>query len=114
MNLYHYCSNASFLSIVSTKEIWAFDFSLSNDLLEGKWIREVFSQYCVEKKVSTRDQLTLLQHFDGLMSLSGGAGFCMSEEGDLLSQWRAYADDGIGISIGFNKDYFDALGTTRY
>lgn len=28
---------------------------------------------------------------------------CFSGEGDLLSQWRAYADDGQGISVGFKK-----------
>ena len=28
---------------------------------------------------------------------------CFSGEGDLLSQWRAYADDGRGISVGFKK-----------
>jgi hypothetical protein len=29
---------------------------------------------------------------------------CFSEDGDLLSQWRAYADDGQGIAIGFRTD----------
>lgn len=28
---------------------------------------------------------------------------CFSGDGDLLSQWRAYADDGQGISVGFKK-----------
>ena len=28
---------------------------------------------------------------------------CFSGDGDLLSQWRAYADDGRGISVGFKK-----------
>lgn len=31
--------------------------------------------------------------------------FCLSEEGDLLSQWRAYSDNGYGISIGFNAEF---------
>ncbi|MGL4792540.1 MAG: DUF2971 domain-containing protein [Aeromonas jandaei] len=30
-----------------------------------------------------------------------------SKNGDLLSQWRAYADNGYGVAIGFNKAYFD-------
>lgn len=34
-----------------------------------------------------------------------GLAFCLSSEGDLLSQWRGYADDGHGVSIGFDKDY---------
>ena len=29
--------------------------------------------------------------------------FCLSEEGDLLSQWRGYGDDGRGFSIGFDE-----------
>ncbi|WP_207636416.1 DUF2971 domain-containing protein [Alkaliphilus metalliredigens] len=28
---------------------------------------------------------------------------CFSRNGDLLSQWRAYGDDGKGVSIGFNS-----------
>jgi len=29
---------------------------------------------------------------------------CFSKEPDMLSQWRAYAEDGKGVSIGFNLD----------
>jgi hypothetical protein len=32
---------------------------------------------------------------------------CFSTERDVLSQWRAYADDGAGFAIGFNPNYFD-------
>lgn len=34
--LYHYCSNAAFLSIVETDSIWLSDLSLSNDSHEGQ------------------------------------------------------------------------------
>ncbi|MDB8579505.1 DUF2971 domain-containing protein [Turicibacter sanguinis] len=34
---------------------------------------------------------------------------CFSKDGDKLSQWRAYADDGNGLSIGFNKKILDKL-----
>jgi hypothetical protein len=37
----------------------------------------------------------------------------MSEEPDLLSQWRAYSDNACGTSIGFNSDYLHGLGTTK-
>ncbi len=36
-------------------------------------------------------------------------GICFSEKGDLLSQWRGYADNASGISIGFSTDYFMPL-----
>lgn len=34
---------------------------------------------------------------------------CFSKEGDILSQWRAYANDGRGISIGFNLKKLEQL-----
>ena len=39
----------------------------------------------------------------------GGFGFCLSKEGDLLSQWRGYATDGAGVSIGFSRKYLENL-----
>jgi len=36
---------------------------------------------------------------------------CFSAADDLLSQWRAYADDGCGFAIGFNARYFEKLLT---
>jgi Protein of unknown function (DUF2971) len=113
MNLYHYCSNRSFLSIIETREILASELSLSNDLLEGRWIRNIFLEYCNEKNVSSYDQQDLLRHLDSLIAFSGGAGFCMSADGDLLSQWRGYADDGAGVSIGFSKEYLETLGERK-
>lgn len=34
---------------------------------------------------------------------------CFSKEGDLLSQWRSYADNGRGICIGFNVDILKTI-----
>jgi len=36
-------------------------------------------------------------------------GICFSEEGDLLGQWREYADKGRGLSIGFSMKWFERL-----
>lgn len=36
-------------------------------------------------------------------------GICFSEEGDLLGQWREYADKGRGLSIGFSMEWFEKL-----
>jgi hypothetical protein len=113
MNLFHYCSNDTMISILQNKEIWASELALSNDLMEGKWIREVFLDYCKERNVNASDQNELLHYLDFVIEMAGYAGFCTSEVGDLLSQWRAYADNGAGVSIGFNSDYFEALGTLK-
>ena len=36
---------------------------------------------------------------------------CFSEKGDLLSQWRGYADDANGFSIGFESEILSKLGS---
>lgn len=36
-------------------------------------------------------------------------GICFSEEGDLLGQWREYADKGTGFAIGFDIEWFQKL-----
>lgn len=54
-------------------------------------------------KVELREGLAFNErYFDGL-------GFCLSFSGDLLSQWRGYADDGCGVSIGFGVPYLKSL-----
>lgn len=36
-------------------------------------------------------------------------GVCFSEEGDLLGQWREYAEKGTGLAIGFDTNWFQKL-----
>jgi hypothetical protein len=51
-----------------------------------------------------------LQEFiGGVESIFDGLGFCLSATGDLLSQWRGYANNASGISIGFSKKYLEEL-----
>lgn len=109
MILYHYCSNQSFLSILKSKSIWLSELSLSNDYMEGQWVRHVFSLYCKDKEVDDTVVDKLLPHLDRFLSGITGSGFCLSEEGDMLSQWRGYADNGGGVSIGFKQEYLEGL-----
>lgn len=55
---------------------------------------------------STQNVLQMLEWFDDSLD---GLGFCLSEERDLLSQWRGYALDGTGVCIGFSREYFESL-----
>ena len=111
--LYHYCSNASFLSIISTRTIWASEFSLSNDALEGKWIRKVVEKSCNERGLSASQLEVVLREFDTITSLYGFAGVSLSEEADMLSQWRAYSENAAGVSIGFDSAAFYAEAVPR-
>jgi hypothetical protein len=104
--LYHYCSNTSFLSIVSNQTIRASEYSLSNDGMEGKWIRKVIEECCSERGLSASQLGVVLSEFDTITSMYGAAGICLSEDGDMLSQWRAYSENGAGVSIGFDSTAF--------
>lgn len=51
----------------------------------------------------------LINYLESSTSHIRGLGFCLSSVRDSLSQWRGYADDGGGVSIGFNEEYLKAL-----
>ncbi len=111
--LYHYCPTDAFHSIVTSRSIWLSDVSLASDFLEGKWIHEVISEMCDEYERTQDEKEYLIGQLDGLLKIGGALVLCLSEKGDLLSQWRGYADDGRGVSIGFNKEYLERLGNIR-
>lgn len=107
--LYHYCSTETFHKIISGRSLRLSALSFSNDFLEGRLARIVINSLCDEKKLTDfqrgriEDLLNLLEnYFDS-------HGFCLSESGDVLSQWRGYADNGNGIAIGFSKEYLTKL-----
>ena len=109
MILYHYCSSQTFLRIVGGPSIRLSSLAQSNDSMEGKLVSESLARLGTRDTLSAAE-ITRMQGDFGIMEdLFGGLGFCLSEEGDLLSQWRGYADDGTGISIGFSKPYLDEL-----
>lgn len=104
MILYHYCSNETFLSIIRTKSVWLSELSLSNDTTEGKWIRHVFDAMCELEDIEQNYKVRLLQEMDFMINHFLGLGFCLSVVKDQLGQWRGYADNASGISIGFDRD----------
>jgi Protein of unknown function (DUF2971) len=108
MILYHYCSSSTFDSIIKNRSIWLSALSLSNDALEGKLVRQTFQRLIQKDQI----QDVIAQHihltFDIISDRFDALGFCLSQNGDLLSQWRGYAD-AYGFSIGFSKLYLDKL-----
>ncbi len=107
--IYHYCSNDTFLKIITGSSIHLSSLSISNDRMEGKLVIDLMKEWAsknINPEPLRRDFLMLVENIN---SRYDGLGFCLSEEGDLLSQWRGYADDGKGISIGFSKDYLESI-----
>lgn len=116
--LYHYCSLDTFNAIVSNKCLRLSDLSKSNDYMERKWIMNVTEEALIDIfnkqgiKIDLREDYwysdTINNHisylYDWLKFYVERSSFitCFSRNGDLLSQWRAYGDNGKGVSIGFN------------
>lgn len=61
----------------------------------------------------TSTRVALLKNIGTMEDQLDGLGFCLSEEDDLLSQWRGYAEDGQGFSIGFSRKYLELLSQAR-
>ena len=101
--LYHYCSHDTFIRIIESRSVWLSDLTLSNDFMEGKWIRKVAYKMFQEEGLDGDNLQRIMKQLDSHLKFSSAIGFCLSEDGDLLSQWRGYADDGRGVSIGFDR-----------
>lgn len=107
--LYHYCPAPAFLAIVKTRSIWLSSLNLSNDSMEGKLLKSVLTRLAERDGLDKAATKTIVETIANVESLFEGLGFCLSEEGDLLSQWRGYAADATGLSIGFSRKYLEDL-----
>jgi hypothetical protein len=106
--LYHYTDAAGFLGIVRDGMAWATYFPYMNDREEcvggERMIDSVAHAGAASAKgVAKQFYETFLKVYER-QRFSKRARICvvsLSENGDLLSQWRAYAAGGGGYSIGF-------------
>ena len=92
--IYHYCSVESFKAIIENKTLWLSSVYNLNDYKEIHWIKDK-----IFKKInnsSTKDNFIKYKSFENLYSkqLSNVYIASFSQGSDLLSQWRAYANDG--------------------
>lgn len=106
--LYHYCSNAAFLSMISNREIWLSSLRNSNDSKEGSWCDELILKMLSEEGLDDHKLGRVSEHLEFNKKIDGYA-FCLSENADQLSQWRGYSENGTGVSIGFNSTFFDPI-----
>jgi len=119
-SIYHYCSLDTFYKIVSRKSIRLSDLNKTNDYMEKRWILKVLPKALVTEFIDRKINIDLWEKYwyeDGVESHMAYLNAfmketvyssspilisCFSKVGDKLSQWRAYGDDGYGVSIGFN------------
>lgn len=118
--VYHYCSSETFFSILSEGTLHMSNIRKSNDYTE---VINCLGEFCVALRTACERFFKMYPNdmafhvfygetdFDGLIEEAiGNESFtyyaaCFSEGRDTLSQWRSYADDASGVSIGFDSDY---------
>lgn len=102
--LYHYCDAEALLAICTSKKMRFSDIFSMNDFMEMHWGYRVWEK-AASALIDTvgrefLDKIDEVFHNSGIFGLVVTS--CFSLDGDVLSQWRAYADDGQGYAIGFN------------
>lgn len=105
--VYHYTDISGFLGIIKNEKLWISAANNLNDSAELSWLElKLESQL---NSVITKENHNYLEEFWQYWKVIKPMHYIcsFSKSGDVLSQWRAYADDGYGISIGFNRSYFD-------
>lgn len=125
--VYHYCTVETFLNIIRNHTLRLSDLCSSNDKAEMKVLlgdleNEILNQYrkrddFLETVIYGMDVdesfefilKRLISKMDNNINQML-FGICFSEKGDLLGQWREYADKGTGVAIGFNLEWLQKLG----
>jgi DUF2971 family protein len=101
---FHYCSRASFWSICCSRSLWLSSVYALNDSLELAWgrqlVEELLSAHPIQFPRGFRSDMVeaLREPHNHLLPLIAS----FSGTLDLLSQWRAYAEDGRGVAIAFD------------
>lgn len=100
--LYHYCTTEAFHAIVDSRSVRLSSMSLSNDFQEGRLVSQTVESLAMRDGLTTAQRANIAQDIARYERSVDGLAFCLSEHGDLLSQWRGYAGNATGLSIGFS------------
>ncbi|GKV79975.1 DUF2971 domain-containing protein [Pectobacterium versatile] len=102
--IYHYCSPETFQKIIENKTLWLSATNNMNDFAEGKWVENALGRV-LNKIVNEGNKEWCDELWNTVISNNQPTYVaCFSKDGDSLSQWRAYAQDGEGLAIGFDED----------
>lgn len=105
--LYHYTSPQGLVGIVSSGRFWATNANYLNDTQELVHAQGLIRTYIDEISLGLSEAESEIVR-RAIPNVIGGNLVndvyvtCFCEEGDLLSQWRAYAGNGSGYSVGID------------
>ncbi|TBU68475.1 DUF2971 domain-containing protein [Serratia marcescens] len=114
MSLYHYTDQNGFMGIFSNQELWASQIQYLNDENEFNLACKLAGSYLKKLMAETGDSdlKCRLEYYLNAIPLIKHINLCvcsLTENGDLLSQWRGYSKTLGGYSIGFNRSSLEFL-----
>jgi hypothetical protein len=102
--IYHYCRPEAFVEIVTSQAMWHTAHYVLNDSMEREWGYSIFTK--AAKRLPQQVDSSFAERIDTIIKMaylhSSPMISCYSLDADVLSQWRAYADNGRGFVIGFS------------
>jgi hypothetical protein len=117
--VYHYTNAQGALGVLSSRKLWATHYQYMNDPLEARVALPVIKNFLTEvvamadgeesaNQLPPLDQVRwilgshVLGSLEDMHSLHAPMVTSFSSEGDSLTQWRLYGDDGRGYAIGLD------------
>lgn len=110
--IYHYCNLDALIAIVKNKEIWASNYRYLNDAKEISIAKEKIEENLDLIKDGIKSNKGYQSVIKCLKSSLGNYDYFItsfSQKPDVLSQWRAYAQNGRGMSIGFDETLLEKI-----
>jgi len=108
--LYHYCSASAFFKIIESRKLRFSDILSFNDSTEFYWIFDVLksNQKYLDFKDKYPEESKIIFQTPVHWQLKSYV-CCFSAKNDQLSQWRGYADNAQGFSIGFRTSHLSNI-----
>lgn len=109
--LYHYTGIGSLLGIVDSGVLWASHIYYLNDSAEIVFACRLLQDLVKERTIgASQQEADFLDEFLSWLGTFTNTAyhlfvFSLTEEGNLLSQWRSYTPHGKGIAIGFEVHF---------
>lgn len=101
---YHYTSIFCLNEIINSKCIWASDCRYTNDRHELNYAINLFLNELQHAKKNALRDCFFHHNISNRICI-----FSLSKSPHVLSQWRAYGDDGRGAAIGFSMTFLKAF-----
>lgn len=116
--LYHYTTVTGAHSIIATKTLWLTKIQYLNDETELRHAIDLFRRTCETRASKVpKLQANLLQSLAHQMQSFYHTNICVAcfcEDGDLLSQWRAYGGSDTSIALGFSGPVLKRLANKGF